>query len=122
MRGDKQKCGPMQPALGKSLAEDLDVRWQADVIHLRNQPANGKTDNSPYTSILVCVNCFTRALYARPRKTKTQQEVKDQMREIFKSAPRKPQVISTDSGQEFKGTVSIWRGSTSFSDFALWGI
>ena len=32
VRGEKQIFGPLQPALGKSLAEDIDVRWQADVI------------------------------------------------------------------------------------------
>ena len=59
-----------------------------------------------YTAILVCLNAFTRVLYARPFKTKTQEEVKKQLRSILGEAVHKPQVISTDNGLEFKGEVS----------------
>ena len=77
VRGEKQIFGPLQPALGRSLAEDLDVRWQADVIDLKNQPIASKSDDTvTYTAKLVCLNAFTRVLYARPLKTKTQEEVR----------------------------------------------
>ena len=107
VRGEKQIFGPLQPALGKSLAEDVDVRWQADVIDLKNQLITSKSDDTvSYTAILVCINCFTRVLYARPLTTKTQEEVRKQMRSILGEAPHTPQVISTDNGLEFKGEVS----------------
>ena len=107
VRGEKQIFGPLQPALGKTLAEDTDVRWQADIIDLKNQPVTSKSDETEvYTAVLVCVNCFTRQLQARPLKTKTQEEVKKELRSILGSAPKKPQVISTDNGLEFKGIVS----------------
>ena len=38
--------------------------------------------------------------------TKAQEEVKKELRSILGSAPKKPQVISTDNGSEFKGIVS----------------
>ena len=77
------------------------------MIDLKNQPITSKHDDTvTYTAILVCINCFTRALYARALKTKTQEEVEKQMRSIFIEAPHKPQVISTDNGLEFKGVVS----------------
>jgi hypothetical protein len=77
------------------------------VIDLKNQPITSKSDDTEtYTAILVCLNCFTRVLYARPLKTKTQEEVKKQLRSILGQAPHKPQVISTNNGLEFKGEVS----------------
>ena len=52
VRGEKQIFGPLQPALGKSLAEDLDVRWQADIIDLKNQPVASKSDETKtYTGV-----------------------------------------------------------------------
>ena len=107
VRGEKQIFSPLQPALGKSLVEDVDVRWQADISDLKNQPITNKEDDTTlYAVILVCINCFTRALYARVLKNKSQEDVKEQLLEILKAAPHKPQMKSTDNGQEFKGVVS----------------
>jgi hypothetical protein len=105
VRGEKQIFGALQPALGKSFAEDNRVRMMADVIDLKNQPITGKDNEGTYKAILVCIDCFSRVLYARPLKTKTQEEIKSQLRSIFERAP-KPKVISTDNGNEFKGAVS----------------
>ena len=36
-RGEKQIFGPQPRALGKSLAEDIDTRWQMDLGDMKNQ-------------------------------------------------------------------------------------
>ena len=78
-------------------------------IDFKNRPVTSKSDETKtYTAILVCVHSFTRQLQTRPLKTKTQEEVKKQLRSILGSAPKKPQVISTDNCPEFKGIVSAY--------------
>ena len=41
-RGEKQSFGPTPRAEGKSLAEDIDMRWQMDLADLLNQKVERK--------------------------------------------------------------------------------
>ena len=106
-RGEKQVFGSLQKAEGKSLAKDVDVRWQMDLADLKNQNMEHKTKaGESYSAILVCIDCFSRQVWAKALKQKTQEEVKAKLSQIFAAAGHKPKVISSDNGQEFRGVLS----------------
>ena len=106
-RGEKQVFGSLQKAEGKSLAEDVDARWQMDLADLKNQKVEHKTKaGESYSAFLVCIDCFSRQVWAKALKQKTQEEVKAKLSQIFAAAGHKPKVISSDNGQEFRGVLS----------------
>ena len=72
-RGEKQIFGPLPRAQGKSLAEDIDTRWQMDLADLKNQKVeHKKAAGESYSAFLVCIDCFSRQVWARALKHKTQ--------------------------------------------------
>ena len=103
-KGSKQIFQAVQPARGKTVSESLDARWMMDLIVFVNQPVvvAGKT----LRYILVAINVFDRYLYAEPMETKEPVEVKEALRKLLLSAPKRPKLISSDQGLEFKGVVS----------------
>ena len=106
-RGEKQVFGSLQKAEGKSLAEDVDARWQMDLADLKNQKVEHKTKaGESYSAFLVCIDCFSRQVWTKALKQKTQEEVKAKLSQIFAAAGHKPKVISSDNGQEFRGVLS----------------
>ena len=105
-RGEKQIFGPLPRAQGKSLAEDIDTRWQMDLADLKNQKVeHKKTAGESYSAFLVCIDCFSRQVWAKALKHKTQEEVKIKLSQILRDTPNKPKIISSDNGQEFQGLV-----------------
>ena len=71
-RGEKQIFGPLPKAEGKSLAEDTDTRWQMDLADLKNQKVEHKTTaGESYSAFLVCIDCFSRQVWAKALKHKT---------------------------------------------------
>ena len=105
-RGEKQIFAPLQRAEGKSLAEGVDVRWQMDLADLKNQKVEHKTkEGEAYSAFLVCIDCSSRQIWAKPLKQKAQQEVKAKLWQIISLAKKKPQVISSDNGLEFRGEL-----------------
>ena len=103
-KGSKQIFQAVQPARGKTVAESLDARWMMDLIMFVNQPVvvAGKT----FRYILVAINVFDRYLYAEPMQTKEPAEVKTALGKLLSLALKKPKLISSDQGLEFKGVVS----------------
>jgi hypothetical protein len=105
-KGSKQIFQAVQPARGKSVAESLDSRWMMDLIQFTNQPVT--VARKTFKFILVCVNVFDRYLYALPMRSKEPAEVKETLERILAAAPKKPKLISSDQGLEFKGVVSAY--------------
>jgi len=103
-RGEKQIFGAVQPARGKTMAPTPDGTLQMDLADMKNNPEVRESDT--YKFFLVVVNAFDRVTYARNLKTKTPREVREALESILASLPRKPKVISSDSGSEFHGPVS----------------
>ena len=56
---------------------------------------------------MVCIDCFSRQVWARALKHKTQEGVKIKLSQIISEvgSARKPKIISSDNGQEFQGLV-----------------
>ena len=107
-RGEKQIFQPVQPSKGKSVAEDVDTRYQMDLADLRNQPAVRK--DKTYKFFLVLVNVFTRKVFAKALKTKEPWEVAAKLSQLLKGVP-KPLVMSSDNGAEFTGPVQEYLAS-----------
>ncbi len=99
-KGEKQVLGAPQKAAGKSISED-DNRWMMDLIDVSNVPAGR------WKFFLVCVNVFDRYMYARPLRTKANDEVAARLTEILAQRDgehrKKPQIISSDNGSGFVG-------------------
>ena len=77
-----------------------------DLGDMKNQKVeHKKKDGATYSAFLVCIDCFSRQIWAKPLKQKTQEEVKTKLSQILKENPEKPNVISSDNGQEFQGAV-----------------
>ena len=55
----------------------------------------------------MCIDCFSRQVWARAPKHKTQEEVKIKLSQIISEvgSARKPKIVSSNDGQEFQGLV-----------------
>ena len=58
-------------------------------------------NNDGYRYILVVIDAFSRFAYTRPLKTKTAEEVSEQIANIFASMTYTPSYIGSDKGREF---------------------
>ena len=103
--GERQIFQAIQPSKGKAASEDIDARFQMDLIDLHTDAAFDKLGSSANKFILIVVNVFTREVYAQALTTKTPVEVKRALEKILDDLPTAPLVISSDSGQEFQGPV-----------------
>ena len=83
-----------------------------DLADLKNQKVeHKKIAGSSYSAFLVLVDCFTRQIWAKPLKQKTQQEVRVKVSQFVSDVRPRPKVISSDNGQEFRGLVSDFLAS-----------
>ncbi len=105
-KGEKQVFQAVQPARGKTVSESLDSRWMMDLIQFNNKPV--EVGRRTWRFILVAVNVFDRYLYALPLERKEPKEVLEALAKLINTAPRKPNIISSDDGLEFKGPVSAY--------------
>ncbi len=83
-----------------------DARWMMDLTVLVNQPVVVSGETPRY--ILVAVNVFDRYLCTWPLQTKEPREEKDALGRLLALALKKPKLISSDQGLEFKGVVSTY--------------
>ena len=97
-RGERQVFSAVQPSKGKTVSED-DNRWMMDLIDVASYSGDS------WRFILVCINVYDRFIYAKMLRSKEPSEVAGQLREILKEARKKPQFITCDQGNEFKGPV-----------------
>lgn len=71
--------------------------FQIDLVDMQQFSA----ENENFRYILMCIDIFSKYLYARPLKTKTAREVCDAMRSIFDESDGAPNNIHSDEGKEF---------------------
>jgi transposase InsO family protein len=88
-------------------SSEVNGHWQADLIDFQKYNERG------FKWILTVVDVFSKYLWARPLKNKSAEEVKEAFSRIFKE--RRPIVLQTDNGKEFKNTVLA-------NYLHLWGI
>jgi hypothetical protein len=81
----------------------LDVRWQMDLIQFSTAPS--KVGRETFKYIIVLIEVFSREVWAEPCKDKTPDSVEPVLRRMLQRVPQKPEVISTDKGNEFTGAV-----------------
>ena len=105
-KGEKQVFQAVQPARGKIVSESLDSRWMMDLIQFNNKPV--EVGRKTWRFVLVAINVFDRYLYALPLESKEPKEVLEALAKLINTAPRKPKLISSDDGLEFKGLVSAY--------------
>ena len=74
--------------------------WQIDLIDLSN--IKNKFYSQNYTFALTCIDVFSRYAWVEPMKNKTATESKKAIQRIIAKG-RKPTIIYTDDGNEFKG-------------------
>lgn len=80
---------------------EINSRHQADTLTLQNDDG--------YKYALVVVDTTTRLSDARPMKNHNSETVKQALISIYKGKIlKKPRVLETDAGTEFKGVVTKW--------------
>jgi len=102
--GERQIFQSIQPSRGKAASEDIDARFQMDLIDLHNDAAFDKLGANKF--ILILVNVFTREVYAEALAKKEPSAVKPALEKILDELDAAPTIISSDNGQEFLGPVS----------------
>ena len=101
-----QVYAPAPKSEGKVTSPELNERWQCDLMDFKSRTPEKNDGNR---SALVCIDVFSRMIYAEPLKTKTPEEVAAAFQRIQRKAgggERIPREVSTDAGAEFKGIFS----------------
>lgn len=75
-------------------------RWQMDLIVLKSL----KSENDGNKYILTIIDLFSKFAWAVPLKSKKQDKVADALEDIILTSGRKPKILQSDNGPEFKGT------------------
>ena len=101
----RQVYHQLPPSKGKITAPNLDDTWVADLIDYSWQPSESKEKGSEpaFQYILVFQDVFSRRLMARPIRDKLAKTCQEAFQSIVEERHTKPNVLSTDSGWEFKG-------------------
>ena len=105
-KGEKQVFQAAQPAKGKTVSESLDSRWMMDLIQFNNKPVT--VGRKTWRFILVTINVFDRYMYALPLESTEPAAVLEALAKLITAAAKKPKLISSDDGLEFKGPVSAY--------------
>ena len=84
----------------KFYAEKIDHMWQIDFIDLSS--IRNKFYSQNYGFALTCIDAFSRYAWVEPMKNKTAEESKKALERIIAKG-RKPAIIYSDGGSEFKG-------------------
>jgi hypothetical protein len=100
---ERQIFKPLPRSSGATGAEDLDVRFQLDLIEFRTAPS--KVGRATFKYIIVLIEVFSREVFAQPCKDKGPDSVEPVLRRMLATLPKKPEVISTDKGNEWTGAV-----------------
>jgi transposase InsO family protein len=79
------------------LTDSIDIIWDGNLQDVRNI----SKENEGVQYILVLQDIFSRYLFTAPLKQKTASNVIEALKNIF-TAGRKPKVLRTDKGSEFK--------------------
>ena len=80
-----------------------------DLGDMKNQKVEHKKKaDAAYSAF---IDCFSRQIWAKPLKQKTQQEVMAKVSQFVRDVRPRPKIISSDNGQEFRGLVSEFLAS-----------
>jgi hypothetical protein len=74
-------------------------QYQIDLIILPNL----RESNQGFSNILVCIDIFSRKIWALPTKTKFPKEISQNLEKIIKQ--NRPKRIQSDNGTEFKNSI-----------------
>ena len=98
-QGQKQIFRPLPPAAGKTASESEQMRAQMDLVDLSTSPSKGNS------FILVVLNVWNRMGFAIPVEDKRAKSVATGLSILLDDPKLAPEIISTDSGNEWKGAV-----------------
>jgi hypothetical protein len=98
-QGQKQIFRPLQAAAGKTASESEQMRAQMDLIDLSSSPSRG------FSFVLVALNVWNRMGFAIPIEDKRPESVATGLSILLDDPKLNPNIISTDSGNEWKGEV-----------------
>jgi len=99
-KGEAQVFRPLPRSTGKSVAEGPGTRYQMDLVDMSNSPSQGMS------YILCLVDVFTRQLWTAGVTSKTPYRVANALRPMLNTLPKPAEVIFSDQGMEFVGTVA----------------
>ena len=102
-QGAAQVFQPAPKSQGKITSPEMNDRWMCDLMDFKSRTPE---KNDGFRLALVCVDVFSRMLYAEPLKTKEPEEVAAAFQRIKRAAGAVPKEVSTDAGAELKGVFS----------------
>ncbi len=79
------------------------MRFQLDLVEFRTAPSNVGRETFKY--IIVLIDVFSREVFAGSNKDKTPDSVEPVLPRMLQRVPKKPEVIPTDRGNEWIGSV-----------------
>lgn len=82
----------------KVVVDTIDSMWDGDLADVNNIA----TQNDGFRFLLVLIDIFSRFLFIVPLKTKKNQDIIEGLNRVFTTYRRKPRVLRTDKGSEFK--------------------
>lgn len=77
---------------------NIDELWEVDLCDMKHF----KNVNDNYSFILTVIDVFSKFAFARPLRTKSAKDVTIAFMDILNSSGRKPQIVQSDHGKEFK--------------------
>ena len=106
--GVSQVYQPAPRSEGKITSPELNARWMVDLIDYKTKSSE---KNDGFRLALICIDVFSRFVYAEPLKTKEQEEVTEAFQRIQRLARGRlvgrsraiPSNVTTDSGLSLKG-------------------
>ena len=82
----------------KVISNHIDRIWGIDLITMIKYSKQNKN----YKYILKVIDFFSKYSWCHPLKTKKSEEIINSFKDIFKKSKRKPKLIQSDEGSEFK--------------------
>ena len=96
----------------KTLVDGIDHQWQVDLVDMSNVAGS----NNKHRYILTCIDVFSKHAWAKPMLNKTAATTKAAMESILKDG-RKPRLVYSDDGNEFKGECKSFLKSNGIQIF-----
>ena len=80
--------------------EDYDMKTEKEFVK-NMEYFNQSEDGKYYKFILTCVDFYSKKMWARPLRNKTEDETLRGFKDIIKEADTKPRILQNDNGKEF---------------------
>lgn len=80
------------------IVNNIDDVWEMDLVDLKMY----RKENDQYAYLLTVIDVFTKYAWAVALKNKTSKDVLNAFRSILNSSNRKPRILRSDRGTEFK--------------------